>query len=142
MAGLKDEAGEIHLNPDCYTKLYTRFTTDVMSGILPDAKDAKSGWETRNHYFYEIANTDEGKLYLKMALSAENILDDFKAICKIISEHFPPGVWMKNWKWRVPFSTKHVDVSKSKDEEVICILNDLYAEAMQFEKQLVDVMRE
>ena len=49
---------------------------------------------------------------------------------------------MKNWKGGVPFSTKHVDVSKSKDEEVICILNDLYAEVMQFEKQLVDAMNQ
>lgn len=141
-AGVKDETGEIHLNPDCCTKLFTRFTTDVMSGILPDAKDARSGWGTRNHYFYEIVNEDEGKLYLKMALSAENIPEDLKAICEIISEHFPPRRRGKNWKWRVPFSTKRVDVSKSTDEEVICILNDLYTEAMQFEKQLVDVMKE
>ena len=111
-----------------------------MSGILPDAKDAKSGWETRNHYFYEIANEANGELYLKMALSAENIPDDLKAICEIITEHFPPRVRRKNWKWRVPFSTKRVDVSKSTDEEVICILNDLYAETMQFEKQVVDAM--
>lgn len=55
-AGLKDEAGEIHLDPDRCTKLYTRFTTDVMSRILPNAKDARSGWGTKNHYFYEIAN--------------------------------------------------------------------------------------
>ena len=141
-AGVKDETGEIHLNPDCCTKLFTRFTTDVMSRILPDAKDARSGWGTRNHYFYEIVNEDEGKLYLKMALSAENIPEDLKAICEIISEHFPPRRRGKNWKWRVPFSTKCVDVSKSTDEEVICILNDLYTEAMQFEKQLVDVMKE
>lgn len=141
-AGVKDETGEIHLNPDCCTKLFTRFTTDVMSKILPDAKDARSGWGTRNHYFYEIVNEDEGKLYLKMVLSAENIPEDLKAICEIISEHFPPRRRGKNWKWRVPFSTKRVDVSKSTDEEVICILNDLYTEAMQFEKQLVDVMKE
>ena len=141
-AGLKDEAGEIHLDPDRCTKLYTRFTTDVMSGILPDAKDAKSGWGTKNHYFYEIANEANGELYLKMALSGENIPDDLKAICEIITEHFPLRVMRKNWKWRVPFSTKRVDVSKSTDEEVICILNDLYAEAMQFEKQLVDAMKE
>lgn len=141
-AGVKDETGEIHLNPDCCTKLFTRFTTDVMSRILPDAKDARSGWGTRNHYFYEIVNEDEGKLYLKMALSAENIPGDLKAICEIISEHFPPRRRGKNWKWRVPFSTKRVDVSKSTDEEVICILNDLYTEAMQFEKQLVDVIKE
>ena len=140
-ASLKDGAGEIHLDQDRCGKLYTRFTTDVMSEILPDAKDARSGWGTKNHYFYEIANEDNGELYLKMALSAENIPDDLKEICEVITEHFPPRRMLKNWKWRVPFSTKRVDVSKSTDEEIICILNDLYAEAMQFEKQLVDVMK-
>ena len=72
----------------------------------------------RNHYFYEIANEYNGELYLKMALSAENIPDDLKAICEIITEHFPPRRIVKNWKWRVPFSTNRVDVSKSTDEEV------------------------
>ena len=139
-ASVKDEAGEIHLNLNCCNILYTRFTTDVMSGILPDAKDARSGWKTRNHYFYEIANENNGKLYLKMGLSAENIPDDLRAICEIISEHFPPRVMREHWKWRIVFSTERVDVSKSTDEEIICILNDLYAEAMQFEKQVVDVM--
>ena len=141
-AGLKDEAGEIHLDPDRCTKLYTRFTTDVMSRILPDAKDARSGWGTKNHYFYEIANENNGELYLKMALSGKNIPDDLKAICEIITEHSPLRVTRKNWKWRVQFSTKSVDVTNSTDEEVICILNDLYAEAMQFEKQLVDALTE
>lgn len=141
-AGLKDEAGEIHIDPECCNKRYIRFTTDVMRGILPDAKDARSGWRTRNHYFYEIINTDKGELNLQLALSGENIPDDLKAICEIITEHFPSRVMKENWKWRIPFSTKRVDVSKSTDEEVISILNDLYAEAMQFEKQLVDAMKE
>lgn len=96
-AGLKDEAGEIHLDPDRCTKLYTRFTTDVMSRILPDAKDARSGWGTKNHYFYEIANENNGELYLKMALSGKNIPDDLKAICEIITEHSPLRVTRKNW---------------------------------------------
>ena len=140
-ASVMDGAGEIHLDPDYCGKHYIRFTTDVMSSILPDAKDARSGWGTRNHYFYEIVNEDKGKLYLKFALSGENIPDDLNAICEIIAEHFTSRVMKKNWKWKIPFSTKHVDVNKSTDEEVICILNELYAEAMQFEKQVVDVIK-
>lgn len=76
-----------------------------------------------------------------MALSGKNIPDDLNEICEIIAEHFPPRRMMKNWKWRVPFSTKLVDVRKSTDEEIICILNELYAEAMQFEKQIADIMK-
>lgn len=138
-AGVKDEAGEIHLDLNCCTKTWIRFTTDVMSEILPDAKDARSGWGTRNHYFYEIVN-DKGKWFFKMALSGENIPDDLNAICEIISEHFYSRGIKETWKWRTLFSTNRVDFSKSTDEEVIDILNDLYAEVMQFEKQVVDAM--
>lgn len=140
-AGVKDEAGEIHLDLNCSTKSLIRFTTDVMSRILPDAKDARSGWGTKNHYFYEIVN-DKGKWFLKMILNGENIPDDLNAICEIITEHFYSRGMKENWKWRTLFSTKRVDFSKSTDEEVIDILNDLYAEIMQFEKQVVDVMRD
>ena len=139
-AGVKDEAGEIHLDLNCSTKSLIRFTTDVMSRILPDAKDAGSGWGTKNHYFYEIVN-DKGKWFLKMALNGENIPDDLNAICEIITEHFYSRGMKENWKWRTLFSTKRVDFSKSTDEEVIDILNDLYAEIMQFEKQVVDVIK-
>lgn len=139
-AGVKDEAGEIHLDLNCCYKSWIRFTTDVMSEILPDAKDAKSGWGTRNHYFYEIVE-DKGKWFFKMALSGENIPDDLNAICEIISEHFYSRGMKENWKWRSLFSTKRVDFSESTDEEVINILNDLYAEIMQFEKQVVDVIK-
>ena len=140
-AGVKDEAGEIHLDLNCSTKSLIRFTTDVMSWILPDAKDARSGWGTKNHYFYEIVN-DKGKWFLKMIINGENIPDDLNAICEIITEHFYSRGMKENWKWRTLFSTKRVDFSKSTDEEVIDILNDLYAEIMQFEKQVVDVMRD
>ena len=139
-AGQKDETGEIHLDLNCCYTSWIRFTTDVMSGILPDAKDARSGWGTRNHYFYEIVE-DKGKWFFKMALSGENIPDDLNATCEIISEHFYSRGMKENWKWRTLFSTKRVDFTESTDEEVICILNDLYAETMQFEKQVVNAMK-
>lgn len=139
-AGEKDEAGEIHLDLNCCYESWIRFTTEVMSEILPDAKDARSGWGTRNHYFYEIVE-DKGKWFFKIALSGENIPDDLNAICEIISEHFYSRGMKENWKWRTLFSTKRVDFSESTDEEVIDILNDLYAEIMQFEKQVVDVIK-
>ena len=113
-AGVKDETGNTHLNQTAALNFY-RFTQMLPGRILPDAKDARSSWEQETIIFMEIVNEDEGKLYLKMALSAENIPEDLKAICEIISEHFSPRVRRKNWKWRVPFSTKRVDVSKSTD---------------------------
>lgn len=140
-AGVKDETGEIHLDPDCCGKRYIRFTTDVMSGILPDAKDARSGWGTRNHYFYEIVNTDKGKLYLQMALSAENIPEDLRTICETITEYFPSRIMKENWKWRTPFSTKRINIKGATDENIIEILNNLYEEAITFEGKLVEAMK-
>jgi hypothetical protein len=37
-------------------RTYTRFTTNRMSEVLPDIPNAPSGWNTDNHYFYEIVN--------------------------------------------------------------------------------------
>lgn len=69
-AGLKDEAGEIHLDPDRCTKLYTRFTTDVMSKILPDAKDARSGGEQKTITFMKLLMKIMENCTLKWLLAA------------------------------------------------------------------------
>ena len=139
-AGIKDKTGEIHLDPECCGKRYIRFTTDAVSKILPDTLEARSGWGTRNHYFYEIVNKRSGKVYIQMALSSENIPDDLKAICEKITEHFPSRIMKEDWKWRTPFSTKRIETKEATDDEIINILNDLYGQAMQFEKQLVQIM--
>ena len=139
-AGIKDNVGEIHLDPECCGKRYIRFTTDAVSKILPDASEARSGWGTKNHYFYEIVNTRNGKIYIQMALNSENIPDDLRAICEKITEYFPSRLMKEDWKWRTPFSTKRVDTKESTDEEIIDILNDLYGQAMKFEKELVETM--
>ena len=75
-----------------------------------------------------------------MALSSENIPDDLKAICEKITEHFPSRIMKEDWKWRTPFSTKRIETKEATDDEIINILNDLYGQAMQFEKQLVQIM--
>ena len=46
----------------------------------------------------------------------------------------------EDWKWRTPFSTKRIETKEATDDEIINILNDLYGQAMQFEKQLVQIM--
>ncbi|MEI3416243.1 MAG: hypothetical protein V8Q43_01565 [Christensenellaceae bacterium] len=49
----KMKAGEIEYVPEKSGKTMTRFKTKTMS-FLPDAEEAKSGWGTKNYYFYEI----------------------------------------------------------------------------------------
>ena len=62
-----------------------------MSDILPDADETNSGWNTKNHYFYEIKN----------------------------NEYFPSRQQKENWKWRTPFTTKVVKIDEETSEEKI-----------------------
>lgn len=140
-ASIKESLGEIHIAVNKCSKRYVRFTTDGMSEILPDAPEAASGWNTRNHYFYEIINS-KGQIYMQLALSARNIPDNLLAICETISEYYPPKQRKANWQWRCPFITKHADIADDMpDEEIVKILNDQYSLLRTFEKELVEVMK-
>ena len=142
-ANIKDAAGEIHIDPDSCSRKYVRFTTDAMNKILPDAPEAASGWGTRNHYFYEIINSAGKSIYMQLALSAKNIPDDLKEICEKINEHFPAKQQKANWQWRCPFITSHVSIPEvMPDEDIIKILSDQYAQLQEFEKKLVEAMKE
>lgn len=140
---IKDAAGEIHIDPDSCSRKYVRFTTDAMNKILPDATEAASGWGTRNHYFYEIINSAGKSIYMQLALSAKNIPDVLKEICEKINDHFPAKQQKVNWQWRCPFITSHVAIPEDMpDEDIIQILSDQYAQLQEFEKKLVEAMKE
>ena len=140
-ASIKDASGEIYIDPDRCSRKYIRFTTDVMNKILPDAPEAKSGWGTSNHYFYEIVNSAGTSIYMQLALSGKNIPDNLKEICERINKHFPAKMQKVNWQWRCPFITSHVSIPEEmSDEDIIKVLNDQYAQLQEFEKKLIEVM--
>ena len=120
---------------------FVRFTTEVMSGILPDAEEAKSGWETKNHYYYEIVNEKGKKVFMQFALSGKNMPDNLKRTCERINEHYPfmePG---EKWFWKQPFKTEAISVPLDmSDDEVIRILDAQFAQVMGFEKRLKDLL--
>ena len=140
----KDKLGEIHFDSAKSTRNYIRFTTDAMSRILPDAPEAKSGWGTRNHYFYEIVNDVSNSIRnirIQFALSAENIPEELKETCEKINKSFPSKLQKTNWLWRCPFVTKRVSIpDNTPDEEILKILADQYAQTQDFEKKLVKSM--
>lgn len=72
-----------------------------MSVILSDSEEANSGWNTKNHYFYEIRNNEQ------------------KEICDKINEYFPARQQKANWQWRTPFSTKQVKIDEELSEDKI-----------------------
>ena len=115
--------------------------TKETSDILPEAEVAASGWGTKTHYFYEIQNNQGKKLFMKLALSAENMPDNLMQICNRINELFPARVQKENWQWRCPFvsSKFSFDVNTTR-EDVIKAIESCYAETKDFERQLIEKM--
>lgn len=121
---------------------FVRFTTDVMSGILPDAEEAKSGWETKNHYYYEIVNEKGKKVFMQFALSGKNMPDNLKRTCERINEHYPFMEPDEKWFWKQPFKTEAISVPLDmSDDEVLRIIDSQFAQTMEFENKLNNLLK-
>lgn len=73
-------------NVDKCNRTCTRFTTKTMSEILPDVPNAPSGWNTDNHYFYEIINRNGKDIMIQLSLSSRNASKEFMEKADRINE--------------------------------------------------------
>lgn len=137
----KTKSGEIEIVLDKCGKTYTRFKTDTMSSILPDAEEATSGWNTKNYYFYELINNGGTEFYIQIAFSSKNIPDHLREICDEINVYYPARQQKANWQWRLPFRTKTSKIDQDTAEEKIFELLDKKLEEIKaFEKALISKM--
>ena len=134
----KTDKGDIEVVPEKCGKSYIRFKTSFMSSILPDATEANSGWNTPNHYFYEIRNIDGKEFFVQLSLSAKNISDEQRAVCDEINKYFPSRQQKQNWQWRTPFTTKHRGKTGEDlaDDKIYGHLDKMLEEIMEFEEKL------
>ena len=133
----KTESGEIEVVLDKCSKSFIRFKTKTMSEILPDSKEESSGWNTKNHYFYEIRNFDGSAFVLSLVLSSKNLSDEEMNICNKINEHFPSKQQKANWQWRTPFTTKQVKIDEELSEDKIFEQLDMKLQELKgFEEKL------
>ena len=132
---------EIHLDVSRCNRTYTRFTTNKMSSILPNIPGSPSGWNTDNHYFYEIVNRNGKQSYIQLAISSKNITDDFRTICDEINQYYPSKLKKDNWQWRTPFRTKTFDLGENLDKmDIFSKLNSCMDEVLAFELDLSNKM--
>lgn len=118
-------------------RTYTRFTTNGMTAILPDIPDAPSGWNTDNHYFYEIVNRSGKGVYIQFSINSRNITEDFRAICDRINEFYPAKFGKDDWQWRTPFKTQTVVIGEDFSKgEIFAGLNGCLDEIQAFEEDL------
>lgn len=146
----KEDAGEINIDSEKCSDTYCRFRTDAMNALLPDALEAKSGWKTKNYYFYEVINSKRTRVKtgpkgnivaMQLALSGKNIPADLRATCEKINEYYPSKKQYENWQWRVPFSADRFVVPYDMtEEEIIKQLDAQFVVLMDYERNLIQVM--
>lgn len=123
-------------------RTYTRFTTTGMSEILPDLPNAPSGWNTENHYFYEIVNRSGKDMYIQFSISSRNITDELRSTCDRINQFYPAKMGKEDWQWRIPFKTKTVPVDADLSREAIfAVLDTCMAEILDFEAELTQKIK-
>jgi uncharacterized protein with ParB-like and HNH nuclease domain len=123
-------------------RTYTRFTTKGMTAILPDLPNAPSGWNTDNHYFYEIINRNGKEAYIKLAINSNNTTDDFRAICDKINEFYPAKIEKKEWIWRTQYKTSNISIPEDLSKDIIFEgLNSCMDEIHAFEFDLSEKMK-
>ena len=108
-----------------------------MSEILPDIPDAPSGWNTDNHYFYEIVNRSGKSVTIQLAFSSRNATKDFMSMCERINEYYPSKIQKEDWQWRTPFKTSTIEIAENLSREAIFAgLNECMKEIQAFEADL------
>lgn len=128
---------DVSENLDKCNRTYTRFTTNDMSELIPDIHNAPSGWNTANHYFYEIVNRTGRTVYIQLSLSSRNATKEFLELCERINEYYPTKFPKEDWQWRSPFKTATIAVNKeSSKEEVFARLDACLEEVKAFEEDL------
>ena len=146
----KENAREIHIDPDMCSDQYCRFRTDAMTELLPDEPEARSGWKTKNHYYYETVNEKRNRvkighkgntIVMQLALSGLNLPADLRATCEKINEYYPSKRQYENWYWRIPFSAERSVVPyEMGEDEIIHLLDAQYIELMEYQRALLQVM--
>ena len=133
---------DVNENLDKCNRTYTRFTTNSMSEIIPDIHDAPSGWNTANHYFYEIVNRTGRTVYIQLSLSSRNATKEFLELCERINEYYPAKFPKEHWQWRSPFKTATIAVNKeSSKEEIFARLDACLEEVKAFEEDLKEKLK-
>lgn len=131
----KQKDGKIHFDSEKSSKSYTHFRTDKMDTLFPKlADEGKSGWNTDNHYFYEISATcdkdDKVTYAMQLSFSAANLNQASKTKIENVVEAITNKKFSSNkakpqkksdWQWKTAFKTESKSISST---EVLPDFND------------------
>lgn len=133
----KTEAGIIQaeLNPANHT--YIRFKTKEMSAILPDTVEL-SGWNTPNHYYYQLSTRRGDSSYIVLCLSSRNLPAEQRESCHRMIKLSSGKEEPTDWLWKTVFRTNTVKFDAGLTEETVFQqLDHALAEVLEKQKNLL-----
>ncbi len=139
----KSAKGEISLDLTQSTKTCLRFTTQAMSGILPDSDEPDSVWYTKNHYFYEIWIMEQPHDYfIQIALNPTNMSSPQRKICeKIMDLRKDVQVMGKSKVYLNPFVAVHQDYYLQPSDEIWMCADRMFEELRIFEREMEESLQ-
>lgn len=89
------------------SKSYIRFRTPFMDGLIKKSA-GMSGWNTHNHYYYEISSycdkNDDVKYAIQLSFNSTNLETANRTQIEEIINYLQPQKPVKdNWQWRTAF---------------------------------------
>ena len=107
---------QAELNPANHT--YIRFKTKEMSAILPDTVEL-SGWNTPNHYYYQLSTRRGDSSYIVLCLSSRNLPAEQREICHRMIKLSSGKEEPTDWLWKTVFRTNTVKFDAGLTEETV-----------------------
>ena len=136
-AGSRAEKGLVSIDFDRCNRTYIRFRTPFMDKLIPDADGTKSGWNTTNHYFYEIVNRTGNSTYIQLALSSKEMPQGQLELSDRINEIYPSKYDKQGWQWRTPFRTETISFDDLADKDAFFTkLDESLQRIWEFEEDL------
>lgn len=119
------------------SRTYTRFLTPVMSQILPDIPNAPSGWNTDNHYFYEIINRTGKDVVIQLCFSSKNLTDEQRELINHINKITSRHIAKAEWKYWIAYQTEKLLLPDNLNEdEFFQSLDEVAKRIFSFEEEL------
>lgn len=143
--------GLIFYDEEKSSKSYVRFRTPFMDKYIMESNGI-SGWNTKNHYYYEICSycekNDDVKFSISLSFNSANLEpDNLAQLEKIITSVQPNKPLKSNWQWRVVFKSKTMNfkgnelLPEDSEEEnrIDKMLDKMFEEILKNEKNIASI---
>lgn len=147
----QDEKGLIHLDEEKCSKSYMRFRTPFMDEYILESNGI-SGWNTKNHYYYEISSycdkSDNVKFTIQLSFNSANLeKENLAQLEKIIAAIHPNKSIKSNWQWKTVFKSKTMNIKGDEllpedfeeNNSIYKMLDKMFDEILKNEKFVASV---